>query len=595
MGILEKIEAIELEMRRTQKNKATIGGGEGFAVAKSGDARVALIGFPSVGKSTLLSTLTDTKSEQAAYEFTTLTCIPGNIFYKGVKIQLLDLPGIIEGASHGKGRGREVIAVAKSADLILIVLDAANEGKKNHLEILRTELETVAFKKKMDGGVKFNTVVKLTKFGDNPAKAVKQILHEYKIHNAEVLFRGDYSPDELIDVIEGNRKYCRCIHVWNKCDLVSIEDCDRLARTDYSVVCSVSLKLNMDRLLERMWYEMGLVRIYTKKRGQAPDLEEPVVLSNWRHGTTIDPVDLLECRTFTNRLAMHIIALQDLAARERRKQQLQSQFLNDLQKVDANQNGNQDSKIMNKESKCDGDENANNSSIKLMIDINIQNNSDQNDVGLITPQTQIIKESWPSFENKEDRRSIMTPARHTKQTIKERPTTGTKRKRSEMKFLNDEKNANENKKKNCISDRKKQNKQNKQNNGSQSSSLTPFIARLETNDSTKSIVFPLHNWSDIVQGKRPKQSFQSKEQKVISILKVDDDNKKRVFRERRISFSSEVDYDNEQNNRDQWNKRPATTVENNQVYNSNAEVKTKKKSKKNIKSKNHKRCSRQSG
>jgi len=50
--------------------------GEGFDVLKSGDARVALIGFPSVGKSTLLSTITTTESEQAAYEFTTLTCIP---------------------------------------------------------------------------------------------------------------------------------------------------------------------------------------------------------------------------------------------------------------------------------------------------------------------------------------------------------------------------------------------------------------------------------------------------------------------------------------------------------------------------------------
>eukprot|EP00941_MAST-03F_sp_MAST-3F-sp1_P004342 g4342.t1 len=314
-------------MARTQKNKATMGHlcslkaklakyrtellnpkthgggggpGEGFSVAKSGDARVALIGFPSVGKSTLLSTLTDTKSEQAAYEFTTLTCIPGNIFYRGVKIQLLDLPGIIEGAAHGKGRGREVIAVAKSADLILIVLDAANEGKKNHTEILRNELESVgirlnktppniAFKKKGDGGIKFNSCgIKLTKLGDDPEKAVINILKEYKIHNADVLFRGDYGPDELIDVIEGNRKYCRCLYVWNKCDLISIEDVDRLARNDHSIVCSVGMQLNMDRLLERMWYEMGLVRVYTKKRGEQPDLDEPVVLSDWRHGTTVE-------------------------------------------------------------------------------------------------------------------------------------------------------------------------------------------------------------------------------------------------------------------------------------------------------------------
>ena len=69
---------------------------------------MGLIGFPSVGKSTLLTKLTGTESEAASYEFTTLTCIPGTIRYRGAKIQLLDLPGIIEGAAYGKGRGRQV-------------------------------------------------------------------------------------------------------------------------------------------------------------------------------------------------------------------------------------------------------------------------------------------------------------------------------------------------------------------------------------------------------------------------------------------------------------------------------------------------------
>lgn len=66
-----------------------------------------------MGKSTFLSKITKTKSEVAAYAFTTLTAIPGVLEYGGAEIQILDLPGIIEGAAEGKGRGRQVISAAK--------------------------------------------------------------------------------------------------------------------------------------------------------------------------------------------------------------------------------------------------------------------------------------------------------------------------------------------------------------------------------------------------------------------------------------------------------------------------------------------------
>ena len=94
-----------------EPSKSASSKGEAFDIMKSGDARVALIGFPSVGKSTLLSLMTSTASKVASYEFTSLTCIPGVIEYKGANIQLLDLPGIIEGAAQGGsrvGRGRQV-------------------------------------------------------------------------------------------------------------------------------------------------------------------------------------------------------------------------------------------------------------------------------------------------------------------------------------------------------------------------------------------------------------------------------------------------------------------------------------------------------
>lgn len=320
MGIVDRIKELETEYARTQKNKATEGhlglikarlaklrgellqeqsggggGGEGFAVSKTGDGRVALIGFPSVGKSSLLSSVTDTESLAAGYEFTTLTCVPGNLIYNDTKIQLLDLPGIIDGAAHGKGRGREVIAVARTSDLVLMVLDAAKEGVNNHRAILERELETVGLRlnkkppdvslvKKKTGGVKFNSTVPLTKLGDDPQKTVSSILHEYRLHNVEILVREDVTTDQLIDVINGNRKYVRCLYAYNKIDSISIEEIDALARQPHSVVISVKAQLNLDVLLARMWDYMGLIRIFTKRRGAPPDLEEPVVLSTQRPG-----------------------------------------------------------------------------------------------------------------------------------------------------------------------------------------------------------------------------------------------------------------------------------------------------------------------
>merc|ERR1711953_1568696 len=216
--ILEKIADIEAEMARTQKNKATAGhlgmlkaklaklkreiieessksggggAGEGFDVAKTGDSRVGFVGFPSVGKSTLLTNLAGVYSEVAAYEFTTLTTVPGCIKYKGAKIQLLDLPGIIEGAKDGKGRGKQVIAVARTCSLIFIVLDILKPLQ--HKRLIEKELEgfgirlnqqppNIYFKKKEKGGINLQFLVPQSEL---VLDLVKTILSEYRIHNAD--------------------------------------------------------------------------------------------------------------------------------------------------------------------------------------------------------------------------------------------------------------------------------------------------------------------------------------------------------------------------------------------------------------------------
>lgn len=297
-------------MAKTQKNKATAfhlgqlkaklaklkrelltpssggggGGGVGFDVARTGVASVGFVGFPSVGKSSLMSGLTGTQSAVAAYEFTTLTTVPGTMNVRGASIQILDLPGIIEGAKDGKGRGRQVIAVARSCNLLFIVLDVLKP--LDDKRIIENELEgfgirlnkkppNIIIKKKDKGGIAISNTVPLTKLEPEEIKAV---LAEYRLSNADVAFRCDATLDELIDVIEGNRVYMPCLYVLNKIDAISIEELDLLYRIPNSVPISVKEWLNIDELIDALWHKLDLVRVYTKPRGKQPDYSQPVVL-----------------------------------------------------------------------------------------------------------------------------------------------------------------------------------------------------------------------------------------------------------------------------------------------------------------------------
>jgi len=163
--------------------------------------------------------MTGTFSRISEFEFTTLTCVPGVFYYKGAKMQLLDLPGIIEGAKDNKGKGRQVIAVARTCDLILIILDATRPVA--HKRILENELEgfgirlnktppQITIKKKEKGGVGIIRQCKMSKLTD---EEINSIAKEYKLLNADFYFQSDADADDLIDAIEGNRRYVPCLYV----------------------------------------------------------------------------------------------------------------------------------------------------------------------------------------------------------------------------------------------------------------------------------------------------------------------------------------------------------------------------------------------
>ncbi|MCW3141936.1 MAG: GTP-binding protein [Methanophagales archaeon] len=270
----------ELQKRATAKSA---GKGKGYAIKKSGDATVVMVGFPSVGKSTLLNCLTGTSAEVADYDFTTLEVIPGTLLYKGARIQFLDVPGLIQGAATGRGHGKEVISVLRNADLILIIVDVFYPQQFDTLvkELydagirINSKPPEAVIHKKSRGGITVNSTVDL----EFDEKTIRAVLSEYKIHNAEVLIREHITLDELIDVVLGNRKYVPALVVINKMDLADSETLRAcMERFRDAVLISAALGTNLDALKDKIYNELGFIRIYMKPQGASPDMGNPLVM-----------------------------------------------------------------------------------------------------------------------------------------------------------------------------------------------------------------------------------------------------------------------------------------------------------------------------
>jgi ribosome-interacting GTPase 1 len=308
--IEEQIKSIEEEIQRTPYNKATQhhigklkakvarlkseqelrrlksgGGGVSYAVKKSGSATVGLVGFPSVGKSTLLNQITDAESKVGSYAFTTLDVIPGVMQHRGIKIQILDMPGLIRGASKGRGRGREVLSVARACDLIILMIDVF----ETNVQVLTEELylagirlnerpADVTLAKANRGGLTVNATVKLTKMD---TEMVEDVCREWGYLNGVVVVRQDVTEDQLIDVLAGNRVYTKAFVVVNKIDLVGQDYLKHLQAKvgNWKLVpISAEEKIGLTKLKDEIYDTMRFMRVYLKPQGKEADMAEPLIV-----------------------------------------------------------------------------------------------------------------------------------------------------------------------------------------------------------------------------------------------------------------------------------------------------------------------------
>ena len=285
------------KLKREQEAEVTKKSGmkqDGFDVRRSGDATVVFIGLPSVGKSTLLNKMTGANSTIGAFQFTTLTVVPGMMDYRGAKIQVLDLPGIIKGASSGKGLGKRILSVARTADLVLLILDVF---QPYHEDVLTNELGNIGIRlnqlppnitieKASMGGIAIAQQTKLTKITE---KHLKDILHLYGLVSARVVVREDIKSEQIAYHIECNISYSKAITVLNKIDLVDkkfLKDLKTKIKSDVIEV-SANADINIEELKEKIYEKLKFIRIYMRPKGGETDFKEPFIE---REGDTVEDI-----------------------------------------------------------------------------------------------------------------------------------------------------------------------------------------------------------------------------------------------------------------------------------------------------------------
>jgi small GTP-binding protein len=210
---------LESELERTRV-RAKVVHRDSLQVRREGAAQIALVGPPNAGKSSLLQALSEIRIKTGDYAFTTLRPVPAVTRIGGVPVQLVEIPGLIEGAHRDRGGGRALLGVLRNADAV-VYCAAANEPAAS-LEVVLREVAAA--------GIDKRAILALTK--------------------ADELEDGEGEVDRA--------RLCR------QAGVVTV------------VPVSVLDDESLDRLREAIWTLTGLIRVRPRRNGQVDD--EPFAL-----------------------------------------------------------------------------------------------------------------------------------------------------------------------------------------------------------------------------------------------------------------------------------------------------------------------------
>jgi uncharacterized protein len=179
----------EIEETRT---RAKVVHRDSIAVRREGAAQIAFVGPPNVGKSSLLQALSEIQIKTGDYAFTTTRPIAALTRIGGVLVQLVEIPGLIEGANEDRGGGRSLLGVLRNADAIVYCQSATAPAEE--LAVVRAEVAAA--------GIALPAMLAVTKVDEADEAAVGRVADAFgELEVVPVSALDDASLDRLRDAI----------------------------------------------------------------------------------------------------------------------------------------------------------------------------------------------------------------------------------------------------------------------------------------------------------------------------------------------------------------------------------------------------------
>ena len=294
--VKRKISLLRREIEEKKHKKVGVGGPKVF-IEKEGDTQIVILGPTNVGRSSLLSLLTNSKVAISSYPYTTTEPTPGMFNYQDLQLQMVEAPALMEGSAEGGAWGLQTLTSARNADGLILMVDLS-QNPMEQFSLISRELEKAKIltrkpkarieieKKHMGAKLKFIVLGRLI---DCSVKDLTRLLKSYGIRDATVKIRGEATLDDVEEAIFEGTTYRPAIILANKADhpkaAERLEQLKKLVGNEMKILAvSCITKVGLENVGSEIFEMLDIIRVYTKDPSKRDASMRPFTI---RSGSTI--------------------------------------------------------------------------------------------------------------------------------------------------------------------------------------------------------------------------------------------------------------------------------------------------------------------